>query len=217
MSHVYKAIVFDLDGTLIDSALGILQAFAAAFAHCGVTPRQPWSALQIGPPLLQTISRQCDSQDPSLLESLRLAFIESYDSDGFRTSKPYDGVHEVLETLQGRGLRLFIATNKRIVPTQRILLHLGWDGLFEGVFGVDSLAPAQSPKINIIRHISQHFGLTPGRSLYVGDRLEDLQAATTAGFPFALATWGFEDADALVPTVCARLHTADDLHRLTYS
>lgn len=217
MSLVFEGVVFDLDGTLIDSAPGILQAFAAAFAHCGVAPRQPWSASLIGPPLLKTIAQQCDSQDPSLLESLRLAFVASYDSNGFRASKPYDGVRAMLETLQGRGLRLFVATNKRIVPTQRILLHLGWNGLFEGVFGVDSLVPAQSPKVDVIRHISQHFGLTPGHSLYVGDRLEDFQAATAAGFPFALATWGFGDADALVPTVCARLHTADDMHRLTYS
>lgn len=217
MSLAFESVVFDLDGTLIDSASGILQAFTAAFAHCGVTPRQAWNASLIGPPLLQTIAQQCGSQDPALLESLRAAFIASYDSEGFRLSTPYDGVHEMLENLRSQGVRLFIATNKRILPTGRVLQYLEWDALFEGIFGADSLAPTYTPKAEVIQHIIQHFGLIPGNSLYVGDRLEDYQAATAAGLPFALATWGFGDADALVPKTCARVHTADNLRRLVLS
>lgn len=207
----------DLEGSLIDSAPGILQAFSTAFARCCVMPGQAWSASLIGPPLLQTISQQYGSQAPALLKALRAAFIACYSSEGFRLSTPYDGVHEMLENLISQGVRLFIATNKRIVPTRRILLHLKWAGFFEGVFGVDSLAAAQTPKANVVRHISRHIGLTPGESLYVGDRLEDYQAAKCVSFPFALATWGFGDADTHVPITCVRVHSVDDFRSLVPS
>jgi phosphoglycolate phosphatase len=214
MSRAYDSVIFDLDGTLIDSAPGILQAYEAAFLHCGVTPCRPWSTDLIGPPLQQTIVMQCGSQDPLLLESLRAEFIACYDSDGFRLSTPYFGIQDLLKMLQSRGVRQFIATNKRIVPTQSILSHLGWDEMFEGVFGVDSLTAAQTPKADVIDYITHTFGLTGERSLYVGDRLEDYEAAFTAGLPFALATWGFGDAEATVPPTCARAHSAESLGRL---
>ncbi|WP_342618981.1 HAD hydrolase-like protein [Rhodoferax sp. GW822-FHT02A01] len=100
------------------------------------------------------------------------------------------------------------------MPTLRILEHLGWSGFFEGVFGVDSLAAGQTPKGQVIAHITREFGLQATRSLYVGDRFEDYDAASTAGLPFALATWGFSEANALVPPACARLPDTSALYQL---
>ncbi|WP_342618980.1 HAD hydrolase-like protein [Rhodoferax sp. GW822-FHT02A01] len=101
MKAAFDAVVFDLDGTLIDSAPGILQGFELAFSRCAVTPRQPWTPALIGPPLLQTIAMQCASQDPVLLESLRQAFMTCYDTEGYRMSTAYDGIHAVLQALRG--------------------------------------------------------------------------------------------------------------------
>ena len=216
MSRWFDSVIFDLDGTLIDSAPGILQGFIAAFASCGITPRRPWSIALIGPPLLQTIAQQCDSKDPALLDRLVVAFKDYYDSEGFRLSTPYSGVHRLLKRLRDEKIRIFIATNKRIVPTLRILRHLDWNELFEGVFSVDSLELPQTSKTDVICHITQHFGLQQERSLYLGDRYEDYEAATSAGLPFALATWGFgdADADALVPQMCMRMLKAESVSHL---
>jgi len=214
MSVRCESVIFDLDGTLIDSSPGILRSYEEAFCRCGVTPLLPWRTGLIGPTLTQTIALQCGSQNPALLQSLRETFITCYDNDGFRLSAPYSGIPELLTTLQRSGIRLFIATNKRILPTRRIVTHLGLDKMFEGVFGVDSLGQAQTPKSDVIRHIVQKYGLAPKRCLYLGDRLEDYEASTAAELPFVLATWGFGDAEALVPKDCPRVNTAESFYRL---
>jgi phosphoglycolate phosphatase len=212
MSRSFDSVIFDLDGTLIDSAPGILQGFAEAFAYCGVTPQAPWSKSLIGPPLTQTIAQQCGSQDPVLLERIKSTFVDRYDNEGFKLSAPYSGIQAMLQTLCETKIKLFIATNKRIHPTQRIMQHLDWASMFEGVYGIDSLvSPPLPQKRDVIQHITAHFNLSQARTLYVGDRYEDYQAATSAGLDFALATWGFEDAEDLVPPNELRLECADAL------
>lgn len=214
MTQELNAIVFDLDGTLIDSSIGILKSFELAFTQCGVMPKQPWTTALIGPPLLQTLRLQSSSNDPDLLESLRLAFVASYDSCGFRLSQPYPGVHDLLQLLRSKNIQLHIATNKRINPTRLILEYLGWSDLFDGVFGVDSFEVKQMHKSNVIRHIVSNFDLAPMRSIYVGDRFEDYESARAAGLPFALAKWGFGEAECLVPEETIRLDRVDSLRGL---
>lgn len=215
MSGKFNSVIFDLDGTLIDSAPGILQSFAVAFEKNGITPRLPWSTALIGPPLLEIISLQCGSEDPILLEQIKEAFIGSYDSEGYLCSTPYCGVQAMLEELSSKSVRLYIATNKRIKPTQYILRHLGWDSKFQGVFGIDSIANSQlTKKSAVIQHIINQFKLSCERTLYVGDRHEDYQAATAAGIDFALAAWGFGEAEFLVSADIQKIYCANTLCKL---
>lgn len=214
MTEKLNAIVFDLDGTLIDSSIGILKSFELAFAQCGITPKLPWTPALIGPPLLQTLGLQSSSNAPELLESLRLAFVANYDSYGFRLSLPYTGIHDLLQVLRSKNIQLHIATNKRIIPTRLILEYLGWSDLFDGVFGVDSLDVRQTPKSIIIRHIILNNKLTPMNSIYVGDRFEDYESAKAAGLPFALAKWGFGEAECLLPEGSIQLDNVNSLKGL---
>lgn len=212
MSGKFNSVIFDLDGTLIDSAPGILQSFAVAFEKNGITPRLPWSTALIGPPLHEIISMQCGSQDATLLELIKAAFIDSYDSEGFRLSTPFSGIQTMLEKLSSKNVKLFIATNKRIKPTQYILSHLNWRSKFQGVFGIDSIASPQTfDKSTVIQHITRQFKLSYKRTLYVGDRYEDYQAATAAGIHFALAAWGFGEAEFLIPSSTLRMKSGEAL------
>ncbi|MBC7618347.1 MAG: HAD family hydrolase [Candidatus Saccharibacteria bacterium] len=212
MSGKFNSVIFGLDGTLIDSAPGILQSFAVAFEKNGITPRLPWSTALIGPPLHEIISMQCGSQDSTLLELIKAAFIDSYDSEGFRLSTPFSGIQTMLEKLSSKNIKLFIATNKRIKPTQYILSHLNWRSKFQGVFGIDSIASPQTfDKNTVIQHITSQFKLSYKRTLYVGDRYEDYQAATAAGIDFALAAWGFGEAECLIPSSTLRMKSGEEL------
>ena len=138
MRYPFDAMVFDLDGTLIDSSQGIVKSFAHSFDAWGIAPCSPWSPALVGLPLQKVIAQQCASKEPAFLERSRQAFTFCYDVYRYRLSKIYSGIHAALDAMRQDKMRLFIATNKRIVPTQHILAHLGWGALVEGVFGADS-------------------------------------------------------------------------------
>jgi phosphoglycolate phosphatase len=215
MSPVFKSIIFDLDGTLIDSSTGILWALKTAFSQCKVSPLSPWSPSLIGPPLRQIISQQSESQDSLLLDSLCSSFINLYDSDGYRLSNPYNGIQPLLDELLEKGCRLFIATNKRIAPTNKILNYLNWNSKFEGIFGIDSFADIQAAKKeHIIRRVTNDFKLPNNNTLYIGDRFEDYQAAVSAEVDFIIVAWGFGESHRLVPKNIRKAACTDTLWKL---
>lgn len=189
-----KAVIFDLDGTLVNSAPGILASFAGAFAENGVMPNRPLTPDLIGPPLRATLAGLCDDPEPAMLDRLTATFKAHYDMEGYRQTLPFAGVADMLAGLATAGLTLHIATNKRAFPTGLILRHLGWDGLFKRVCTLDSYAPPLPHKATLLRRLLAAEGLDAADSLYVGDRAEDMDAAQANGLRFAWAMWGFGEA-----------------------
>jgi phosphoglycolate phosphatase len=181
-------VIFDLDGTLVDSAEGILSAFAAAFAATGLAQQRALDISIIGPPLQQTLEILSGSKDPKLLSKLSEAFKTHYDGQGFKLTRVYTGVEELLAGLAGT--QLFIATNKRHLPTQRLMDFFGWRRHFQAILSLDTLQPPAPNKAALIRHLRECYQL-PSQTLYVGDRSEDGEAAAAAGLPFFHATWGY--------------------------
>ena len=187
----YSHILFDLDGTLIDSAPAILASFQAAFAASGVTPVRPISNDIIGPPLTETLQLLAGSTDATLIARLSEAFKASYDSEGYKQTAAYAGVGTMLEALKRAGLQLSIATNKRILPTRLILAHLGWLGYFEHIYALDLFEPRLPDKAAMIARLLADHELPEGRSIYIGDRSEDGESADANALPFIAATWGY--------------------------
>jgi phosphoglycolate phosphatase len=187
ISHV----VFDLDGTLVDSALGILSALDGAFGACSLTPVQVLSEEVIGPPLMETLAGLSGTRDSSTLRMLASAFKDCYDNDGYRQTVPYVGVECMLGELKSRGYCVSIATNKRILPTERLIRYLGWESFFSGIYALDSFVPALKVKTDMLAYVLAQRGLAPRSTVYVGDRGEDGQAATANQMPFLLAAWGY--------------------------
>lgn len=187
----YTHILFDLDGTLIDSAPAILASFRDAFAHCGRTPARVIDESIIGPPLLETLELLSGSRDADLIGRLAEGFKASYDSTGYKATLAYGGVGEMLAGLRSAGLNLSIATNKRIHPTRLILEHLGWSAYFEAVYALD-LFPERLPhKAAMIGRLLEDRNIPRSRAVYVGDRAEDRDAAFANALPFIAATWGY--------------------------
>ena len=192
-----RDIVFDLDGTLIDSAPSILASMQAAFEQAGIAPRGPLTPALIGPPLAQTLRSLLPEASEAALPGLIEGFKRHYDESGYQASRVYPGVPDMLQALGQMPVRLHIATNKRIAPARRIVEHLGWDGFFAGVYALDFYTPALAHKTAMLQRLRA--SLADPAPIYVGDRAEDAEAAQASGMPFLWAPWGYGGDSVAVP------------------
>ncbi|MFV0662724.1 HAD family hydrolase [Denitromonas sp.] len=184
-------IIFDLDGTLIDSAPAILASFVAAFAAAGRIPVRPVTDDVIGPPLTETLQLLSGSDDPAVIDTLADHFKAAYDGDGLKQTTAYPGVGDMLEQLHRQGIALHIATNKRLAPTLKILDLLGWRTYFDAIYALDMVTPRLPNKATMIGRLLAERGIAANQAAYVGDRLEDGEAASANALPFYAATWGY--------------------------
>jgi len=189
-------ILFDLDGTLIDSAPAILASFREAFAQTGITPAMCIDESVIGPPLTETLQLLSGSDDPVRVAQLAEAFKASYDSEGYQATAAYAGVGPLLADLAAAGLTLSIATNKRIRPTRLILEHLGWAGFFAHVYALDLFTPRLPDKAAMIARLLADQNIAQDQAIYIGDRSEDGESADANGLPFVAVTWGYGSLNA---------------------
>lgn len=187
------AVIFDLDGTLVESAPGILASFDVAFQACNIQPVRALTKEIIGPPLRETIESLTENLPSAQIDHLVSIFKKHYDTDGCKQTHAFLGITNLLRYLSEKNIALFIATNKRHVPTQNVIKTLKWEVYFKGIFSLDSISPVASNKGALIRHITDTFHLSPSTTLYIGDREEDRVAAENSRVQFFFADWGYKN------------------------
>ena len=187
-------ILFDLDGTLIDSSPGILASFGRVLTAHGLAPVVPLEASLIGPPLAVTLRQVSGIADEARLARLVEAFKQDYDTAGYRSTEVFPGVAAGLAQLAAAGARLFIVTNKRMVPTRRILEALGLAQLFAGIHTRDETEPMAPSKAAVTQHVLDRYGVDRSRACFVGDSDEDAAAARENGLAFIHAVYGYGGA-----------------------
>jgi phosphoglycolate phosphatase len=189
-----NTIIFDLDGTLIDSAPAILHCLDQALIKNAIDPLFPLGPELVGPPLDELIGKISGSSDPELLKNVGKDFKELYDSEGFAFSLAYDGVDHLLKQLHQKGFTLYLATNKRINPTLKIIQHFGWTDLFSDIYAIDVLPQnIFQNKTAMLEHLIHVHQLKQDHVIYVGDRIEDQEAASLNGLFSLTVTWGYGD------------------------
>lgn len=184
-------VIFDFDGTLIDSAQSILTGFEYVLKVNGIEPLVPLVSSIIGPPLLQTLKKLSGINNEKKILKMAEQFKEYYDLEACLLSKPYDDVDHGLKKLVKDNFELHIATNKRYIPTKNILKHLGWDNLFASVYTLDQAGAAFKSKSEVIKKQIGDFTLSVDQVIYVGDRLEDMEAAQSNKLNFLGVSWGY--------------------------
>lgn len=184
-------ILFDLDGTLVDSFAGIAASLRHALAGCGLDPDVPLGRELVGPPLKELLAPWVPAGDAAMLDRAVQAFKAHYDVHGCRLAEPFEGVGDLLEALSERGTRATIVTNKRSVPARAIVESLGWSRYLQGLHALDTVVPPAASKAEVLAGVMAHYGLAGEETCYVGDREDDAEAASAVGIPFALARWGY--------------------------
>lgn len=212
MNH-NSTILFDLDGTLIDSSKSILTCFSTALGEEGIVPAVPLTDAIIGPPLMETLALLAGTHNSKLLNQLADRFKWHYDTNGFKETVVFEGIDEMLKCLAASGIRLHIATNKRLFPTLRILEHLNWLKYFGEIFALDRWTPSAINKTDMLKRALDELNLHQRSPLYVGDRREDADAAGANSLPFALARWGYNNKPSNDGIAWLMLDTPADLSR----
>jgi phosphoglycolate phosphatase len=186
------AIVFDLDGTLIDSAGDLQYAANEVLANFDCEPLSLHEfRTMFGDGVGALVARALAARDCVVPQGkARRLFFEYYRANLTRLTRPYPGAQEMLESLRRKGLKLAVCTNKPTDLTKAILERLALDGYFTRVLGGDSL-PFLKPDRRVLLQTLTELDVPPASSLFAGDSEVDAATAAAAGVRFVLMTHGY--------------------------
>ena len=188
-----RGVVFDLDGTLVDSA-GDLQATLNALLREHQLAELDLLAVKsmIGDGVAKLVERafQATGGDPNKVGEAAERFLVLYEGNAAARTVPYPGVRETLQKLVTAGFTLGVVTNKPYAATMEILNALNLTKYFSAVVGGDS-AERRKPFPDPVLKILRDTGLNPSETLMVGDNYHDVEAAHAAGLRAIMVTYGY--------------------------
>jgi phosphoglycolate phosphatase len=191
--HSVQAIIFDLDGTLIDSAEDLRSALNATLNAAGLRSIEVDEIRgMIGDGMTTLLERALvavGAAEPKQTNALVARFLEIYEANPLASTRCYPGVIETLEILS-RHFRLAVATNKPIAAANKILRGLSLNHLFSVVLGGDSL-PRRKPDPGPLLEVLRQLAIAADQAFLVGDNIHDVEAAHAAGMRCVAVSFGY--------------------------
>ncbi len=200
MTLPFEAVVFDLDGTLVDSApdlCALVNEMLAELGRPGLDLDEVRPMIGDGSrALLERGLRASGGVPPTVdLDALFAEFLRRYVRWPVRLDQVCAGVVAALEELVAAGVRLGVCTNKPQAPTDRLLTALALERFFGAAIGGDAL-PVRKPDAGHLRAVLARLGVDVGRAALVGDSRTDLLTARAAGVPCVLVSFGYTPVPA---------------------
>ncbi len=184
-------LIFDLDGTLVDSKPGVFRSLEIAISQR--LPEIDFATLsfKIGPPVLEMLRESLKVATEVELIQLEVAFRTEYDDNGWKLTTVYSSVRETLIELTQCGFFCHVVTNKPALATARILAHLGISNYFCEVISPDSLQPKFTSKAGMLNYLLEKHGISASDAIYIGDLPDDYSAAEQCGVGFVGVKYGY--------------------------
>ena len=213
-----KAVIFDLDGTLLDTLGDLTAAVNHGLAACGLPVR---TAAQVrtylGDGVKELIARACPAEaDDAVREAVLAAYLPYYAAHNQDATAPYEGVLDLLTDLRQQGVKTAVVSNKHDSAVQTLCAHY-FGGLLDLAVGGGDSRPLK-PAPDSLLYAIERLGVDPNGVWFVGDSVQDVLTARNAGVRCAAVTWGFHDRDRLArecPT--ALVDTAENLRNILLS
>lgn len=213
MKRNYSAVIFDLDGTLIDSRRGVQESIEYAVQK--VLPNLPMVDFSpfIGPPIKKILTNALGQLDEISLGKIASKFRAVFDSENCLKCDLYTGVHETLGALAANGIPIYLATNKPRKATDLVLNHLELTRYFKVIKAPDPISGRNVSKEVMISELMESEWLAREKTVMVGDTMEDWEAARAASMGFAACVYGYGLKEEAINGDCLILKKIGDLNK----
>ncbi len=203
---MYRTIVFDLDGTLLDTLDDLWGSVNAALGICRLPLRSREEVRAfVGNGIAKLMDRATGEASPAVKQEALAAFKAHYAAHCEDNTKPYEGVMALLQACKERGIQTAVVSNKADFATQRLVKRY-FDGLVSIAVGENEEGGIRKkPAPDSLLAVMERLGASKGGTVYVGDAEVDIQTAKNAGVDCISVTWGFKDREFLVANGATRL------------
>ena len=207
-----KAILFDLDGTLIDSSEGITKSTQYALAHYGIIENDLSKFYKfIGPPLVASFKKYYDFPEEQAVEAVAV-YRERYNKIGLFECSLYPGVRECIEKLKAQGYLIGMASSKPEVSCRRILEHFGILELFDDVVGA-TFDGRIDTKEEVLNEVMRRWSDVPKDEMcLIGDTMFDVEGANQVGIRTVAVNFGFGNVQEMIEA--GAVAVCDDMEEL---
>lgn len=215
VTRTWSCVLFDLDGTLTDSAPGITKSIASTLEFMGLpVPTHAELVEYVGPPMIESF-RDFAGMDEVTAHQAIAVYRSKYRVDGVFDSAVFPGIRGLLERLRSAGIPLAVSTSKPEALAKRILEHFRLDAYFDVICGAaDDLNRATKSEVvaEALRRLETD-GVDLSQAVLVGDRRHDVEGGAANGLPTILVEWGY-GSPAEASGAIAVVHSTDQLGSL---
>jgi phosphoglycolate phosphatase len=197
---MYKVYIFDLDGTLLDTLTDLAASTNYALREHGMPEHSVDDVRRfVGNGVRKLMERAVpDGADNPLFDEAFATFRQHYMEHDLDTTRPYDGIPEMLATLKSRGCRIAVVSNKMMAATQELCQHFFPDTVEVAIGEHEAEGIRKKPAPDTVYAALSALGVTKDHAVYVGDSDVDIATARHAGLPCISVLWGFRDRDFLL-------------------
>ena len=194
-----KAIVFDLDGTLLDTVGDIAAAMNRALAACGLpTHEQKVVETFLGGGIRDAVTQATpDGTSEEMIQKVLDLYRDDYVAHCTEKTRLYDGVREMVDCFAAQGMEMVVLSNKTEATAQKIVAHFFPNGEFKAAFGRVADRPLK-PHPDAAKPVLEVLGLAPEEIAYVGDSNTDILFAKAVGMLPVATPWGYRSREELV-------------------